>query len=70
MLSGYRPYIPIPWGADLLYDINQSEMNKVFTCYALKRAELVTTYGAPFAKQLDFLGLARPRYCFIPSARM
>jgi glycosyltransferase involved in cell wall biosynthesis len=39
-LTGFRPFVLMSWGSDVLLDANRNDLWRWMTCYALKRADI------------------------------
>lgn len=60
-LLNLRPRVLTPWGTDILVDINKSKINKLFTTYALRTTNIVTTDANFFINMLKNLGVCSSR---------
>lgn len=65
MLTGFHPFIITPWGSDILIDIQNSKIDKIFTSLALRKSELITCDGENIKEAMANLGISSKKIRFI-----
>ena len=63
--SGFHPFIVTPWGSDVLIDIQNSRIEKVFTTLVFKKADAITCDGENTREIIINLGISSKKIKFI-----
>ena len=64
-LAKFYPFIITPWGNDVLIDVKESKIEKIFTKLSLKKADLITCDGENTEESLINLGVFPEKIKFI-----
>lgn len=63
--SGFHPFIVTPWGSDVLIDIQNSRVERFFTKFALRKADVITCDGKNTKNTMINLGISPRKIKFI-----
>lgn len=64
-LLGFCPFVVTPWGNDVLIDVQDSKVERFFTTFALKKADLIICDGENTKNAVVILGVPNKKIRYI-----